>query len=147
MQIHAAINVWKLSPETWASSSSCQFIVCVDNSHLWYQMADWTSELAILGTKLDRKKVIENSSELTWTPRVWGEMGQPGILTENNGKQWESTPWEISRSECMEVHHGKPAGQSAWRCSPTRSGSALRPLSSPPPSHQRSPVHTLPCVL
>ena len=85
-------------------------------------MADWTSELAILGAKLDRKKVIKNSSELTWTPRVWG--GWANL---------ESSPRTMGNNG--NPHHGKPAGQS-WV-----------EVQSPPGLAQpygRSPPHPLP---
>lgn len=74
-------------------------------------MADWKSELAILGGKLDRKK-SHLKLELTHIP-VRG-----GGLTCGPGR---------------EQTHGKSADQTTWRSSPAGSGTAQRLLSCPTP--------------
>ena len=56
-------------------------------------------------------------------------------------------PWESSRSECVEVHCGKPAGQSAWRCTVGNQQVRVRGGAVPPGLAQpcsRSPPHPLP---
>ena len=98
--IYTAGGAWEISPETSASRPgpalppACQFIVCINNSHHWCQMADWKSELAILGGKLDRKK-SHLKLELTHIP-VRGGGAYLGPWPRTN-------PRKISRSDHMEV--------------------------------------------
>ena len=74
-------------------------------------------------------------------------MGGDGPTWNPHREQLESAPWESSRSECMEVNHGKPAGQSAWRCTVGNQQVRVRGGALPPGLAQpcgRSAPHPLP---